>query len=77
MLGKTEMLSFLAKLVGAFYHVINVQEGMDEIAFQQKLEIVIKEAVLNPTVTVTCVLDETNATSHVWAARDMLCDKNQ
>eukprot|EP01035_Chromulina_nebulosa_P020147 gene20147-26157_t len=72
--GKTELLSFSSGINGSHFHIVNVHEGFDETVFSRSLNTAIKDAILNPGVRVTCILDEANATYNVWLTKDMLCD---
>lgn len=72
--GKTEMISFLSKLTGRGFHVVNVQEGMSELDLLAELEPVLFQACRNPGKKIEVVLDEANTTSSVWYIKDLLCD---
>lgn len=72
--GKTETLHFLSKISASDFEVINVQEGMMEKDFYRLMQPIAKKAELHPDRKIVVVLDELNATSALWTAKDMLCD---
>jgi len=75
--GKTETLRFFAGVSGNEFEVINVQEGMTEEHFYDRLKPVIARAALLAPLGkyVVVMLDEVNATSYLWVAKDIMCDK--
>lgn len=72
--GKTETLHFLSNISGNDFKVINVQEGMSERDFYRLMKPHIEQAHNLPERQIVVVLDEVNATSALWTAKDMLCD---